>query len=310
MKRFLWILTTILVFSVVSLSAQGEPIKEITALDWNVDGTKLAIGYSDGTIEIRDFVDGSVLTNSNASSPVKSLSWHPINSDLLVAGISAVFWIWDTRSDQITYVNPGVNSIDSTEWNADGTLIASAIEGLARTFPVQIWDADGMPIINFTTHHRLITQVAWSPIQGDNRLASTSLDGDTILWDVNTETELLRLFNPLGGIGVMWSPDGQEIATLSGDSHVRIWNATTGEHLRTYEGTFVIDMAWSPDGLYLAIIDGEDINILDAISLDIRKTLSVGRVMNRVVWSVNDELAFGGGGNLDVQFYTFEDNND
>ncbi|MGH8886142.1 MAG: WD40 repeat domain-containing protein, partial [Egibacteraceae bacterium] len=49
--------------------------------------------------------------------------------------------------------------------------------------------------------------------------------------------------------GVAWSPDGQRIATASGDRTVRLWEAQTGTELAiagVHEDS-VEDVAWSPD---------------------------------------------------------------
>ncbi len=53
---------------------------------------------------------------------------------------------------------------------------------------------------------------------------------------------------------VAWSPDGQEIASASGDGTVQVWNAHTGTIVRIYKGHTgdVLAVAWSPDGHELA----------------------------------------------------------
>jgi len=52
----------------------------------------------------------------------------------------------------------------------------------------------------------------------------------------------------------VYSPDGKSIATAIDDSHIRLWDATTGAALRTLEGQQgqVLSLAFSPDGRRLA----------------------------------------------------------
>ena len=53
---------------------------------------------------------------------------------------------------------------------------------------------------------------------------------------------------------VVFSPDGLTLASGSQDDTVRLWDATTGEHIKTLRGhySYLISLAFSPDGTILA----------------------------------------------------------
>ena len=63
-----------------------------------------------------------------------------------------------------------------------------------------------------------------------------------------------------GVLAVAWSPNGQRIASGSGDKTVQVWDAATGDIVFTYHGHTkgVEAVAWSPDGQRIASASNDD----------------------------------------------------
>ena len=95
-----------------------------------------------------------------------------------------------------------------------------------------------------------------------------------------------------------WSPDGAMIASGSDDQTVRIWDAETGESLRTLQastegGWTIWCVAWSPDGRTLAACSGDEIFLWNAENGVLQHTLGGHTDMViSVAWSPSsDKLA-------------------
>ena len=111
--------------------------------------------------------------------------------------------------------------------------------------------------------------------------AAFSPDGKTIasvdsqeirLWETETGEHKARLTGHTSSVSsVAYSPDGNTLATGSGDNKVRLWDPKTGELKHMLTG---YSAAFSPDGKTIASVDSEEIHLWDAITGKPKRTLT------------------------------------
>ena len=80
-------------------------------------------------------------------------------------------------------------------------------------------------------------------------------DNTVRLWDVTTGQVKTTLTGHTDDVySVVYSPDGQTLASASVDNTVRLWDVTTGQVKTTLTGhtANVISVVYSPDGMTLA----------------------------------------------------------
>ena len=233
---------------------------EVKAVAWSPDGTRIASGSADQTVQIWDATTGDhVVTYSGHSAEVKAVAWSPGDEKHMASGsLDTTVQVWDafTGSTLLTYRGHS-DKVITVAWSPDGARIASAsFDGT-----VQVWNATtgGNPLV-YHGHHGPVRAVAWSPDR--QHLASGGADTTVQVWDA-TPGQLIHTYtgHRQDVQAVAWSPDGTSLASASFDTTVRVWDTPTGRPVYTYthHSNQVWAVAWSPhDGQRIASgsIDG------------------------------------------------------
>ncbi|HEX3050232.1 MAG TPA: WD40 repeat domain-containing protein [Aggregatilineaceae bacterium] len=223
----IWLLGFLGAFQETSLiAAQAEP-GAISTIAWKPDGSQLAVGYSDGTLEIRDGQSGTLeQTLVGHTSYITALAWHPTANQLL-SGAEGEIFLWDLSTGVSFDLRDSYSTLTTivrgVSWSADGSQIFASEGSYFLT-----WDVQTLPP-QFQSEQRNqhpIYSFVWN--HNRSRVATISL-GFVTLRDAGTFSEPEGTIDK-GGIGaIAWSPDGNQLVTGDWVGSIKIWDVSSSD---------------------------------------------------------------------------------
>ena len=280
-KRCAFLLSTLFLFSVLSLAAQaadsdGDGVQDSAddcpwaagtstvdkagCPDWDGDGTS-------------DFNDAWAIGNPNyqnefttsSSSDYYGVDYSP-DGEFIVTGSEDDFVrIWNASTwTNVRSVNTGEN-INGVDWSPDGNYIAAArdddsieifyssnLTSLHGSISVDVGGGDQVNNVEFSPD-------ASSVAVAIGRSGNGGTNGEVAVISVQTGSELYAV-NPNGEdrfYDLAYSPDGRYMA-LAGNSDIYIVNTTSRATTWTITNppAAVNAIAWSPDGNYISMCGG------------------------------------------------------
>lgn len=236
----------------------------VTSVAWSARGTRIASASYDKTVRVWDAADGNnLLTYYGHWDRVMAVDWSPDGNLLASAGNDGTIQIWDPQTGNLalTYRSHG-QPILALSWSPDGKRIVSASEDRK----VLIWETiTGQTQHIHHEHTAKILSLDWSP--DGTRIASAGEDQQVQIWNMqpgkpNFFTSWLAHsrghFTYRGHFGrvnaIVWSPNGQRLATVGSDKTLQVWDAMNGKKyfIHRNPSATITCVAWSYDGRFLA----------------------------------------------------------
>jgi WD40 repeat protein len=249
----------------------------VQSVAYSPDGKYIASGSWDNSVKVWDADANSasygtcMKTLNGHSDWVASVAYSPDGRNIASGSVDKSVRVWDAdpKSDKygtcMKTLNGHSRRVISVAYSSDGRNIASGSQGKC----VRVWDAkSGTCLKTFMARSEGVLSVAYSP---DGRHIALGLANKTVeVWEFNKYkqnvfTMLFRFFDTYKCIktlighthfvsSVAYSPDGQYIASGSGDKSVRVWDVESGACLTNVKMHWdsVFSVSYRPDGKYIA----------------------------------------------------------
>ncbi|KAG7027035.1 WD40 repeat-containing protein HOS15 [Cucurbita argyrosperma subsp. argyrosperma] len=149
----------------------NEKSKDVTTLDWNVDGTLLATGSYDGQARIWNTNGELRSTLSKHKGPIFSLKWNKKGDYLLTGSCDKTAIVWDVKAEewkqQFEFHSGPTLDVD---WRNNVSFATSSTDNMIFVCKI----GETRPIKTFAGHQGEVNCVKWDPT--GSLLASCSDD--------------------------------------------------------------------------------------------------------------------------------------
>jgi WD40 repeat protein len=250
---------------------QGELVKEWNAQQgklWGIgfspDGNLVASEGNNGTVSLWNLQGELSVELKGHQKPVKNLSFSPNGQLIASASDDSTIRLWNFQGQELKKIAGHKGPVSGLSFSPDGQLLASTGEdGFVR-----VWNLQGKLVEEWNAQQDKLWDIVFS--LDSQQLATAGGNGTVKVWNlqgqelekfVDHKQELEEFVGHKGPVrSVSFSPDGQQLASSSDDTMVRIWDLQ-GRELKKFENkkyaSSVSAISLSRDGKKI-VSGGED----------------------------------------------------
>ncbi|CAG2104195.1 unnamed protein product [Medioppia subpectinata] len=253
----------------------------VSSVAWIEDGNHLAVGTSDGDIQLWDTDHMKRLrVMRGTAGRVGAMSW---NSHIISGGTkTGLIYNNDVRvaNHLISTLNGHNQEVCGLKWSPGGQYLASG--GNDNT--IQIWNnsvttnADNCkPIHTFTEHQAAVKALAWCPWRPSTLASGGGTADRTIrIWNCQNGTNLYTVDAKSQVSSILWSTDYKELISSHGYSNneLIIWKYPGLAKVAELTGhtARVLGLVMSPDGSTVASVGADEtLRFWECFQIDAQK---------------------------------------
>eukprot|EP00238_Polyblepharides_amylifera_P001129 CAMPEP_0196573136 /NCGR_PEP_ID=MMETSP1081-20130531/3085_1 /TAXON_ID=36882 /ORGANISM="Pyramimonas amylifera, Strain CCMP720" /LENGTH=306 /DNA_ID=CAMNT_0041890747 /DNA_START=124 /DNA_END=1045 /DNA_ORIENTATION=- len=237
----------------LGVSAVLEDVHQRTVRScaWSRSGSLLAVASFDGTTSVwlREAEEWEMVsTLEGHENEVKCVAWCPESDLLATCGRDKAVWIWEMGANYdfecVSVKTAHTQDVKAVAWHPSGELLVSASYDNSIKLWVEDPDEDDWACAKTLSgegqgHTATVWGVSVHP--SGNRMVSCSDDASIIVWERGGEsnavsegwTQLCSVsgYHTRSIYSVQFSPDGNLIASASGDDSIRVFEEDPRESM-------------------------------------------------------------------------------